>query len=163
MSTESRLLSPVVGMSTAAITGPTDGTFPVDLDRRQILTFENLELRLDEMRALVESTQVGLTVREFQVLAVLASREDRVVRRTEIYRQVWGSEMKYRDRAVDVFVRKLRTKLIAVAPTWRYIHTHFGIGYRFAPEPVSEQAPQQVSELQTGVHESPDAGKRIIS
>jgi DNA-binding winged helix-turn-helix (wHTH) protein len=40
------------------------------------------------------------------------------------------------DRSVDVFVRKLRQKLERVSPDWRYIHTHFGIGYRFAAEPV---------------------------
>jgi DNA-binding winged helix-turn-helix (wHTH) protein len=41
------------------------------------------------------------------------------------------------DRSVDVFVRKLRQKLERVSPEWRYIHTHFGIGYRFAAEPAS--------------------------
>jgi DNA-binding winged helix-turn-helix (wHTH) protein len=40
------------------------------------------------------------------------------------------------DRSVDVFVRKLRQKLERVSPDWRYIHTHFGIGYRFAAEPA---------------------------
>ncbi len=109
---------------------PPDGEGP----RAQI--FGNLELRTDEMQALVAGTRVGLTVREFQVLAALAGREDRVMRRAEIYRQVWGGEMKHRDRAVDVFVRKVRTKLATVAPSWTYIHTHFGIGYRFAPEPT---------------------------
>ncbi len=108
-----------------------------EAERRQVQTFENLELRPDEMQALVAGMRVGLTVREFQVLATLAGREDRVMRRAEIYRQVWGGEMKHRDRAVDVFVRKVRTKLAAAAPTWAYIHTHFGIGYRFAPEPLA--------------------------
>ncbi len=103
---------------------------------RGTLTFGNLELRPDEMQALVAGTRVGLTVREFQVLAALAAREDRVMRRAEIYQQVWGGEMKHRDRAVDVFVRKVRTKLAEAAPGWAYIHTHFGIGYRFAPEPL---------------------------
>jgi DNA-binding winged helix-turn-helix (wHTH) protein len=37
---------------------------------------------------------------------------------------------------VDVFVRKLRQKLEKASPDWRYIHTHFGIGYRFAAEPA---------------------------
>jgi DNA-binding winged helix-turn-helix (wHTH) protein len=36
---------------------------------------------------------------------------------------------------VDVFVRKLRAKLHKQSPGWRYIHTHFGVGYRFDPEP----------------------------
>jgi DNA-binding winged helix-turn-helix (wHTH) protein len=44
--------------------------------------------------------------------------------------------MAHGDRSVDVFVRKLRQKLERVSPRWRYIHTHFGIGYRFAAEPV---------------------------
>jgi DNA-binding winged helix-turn-helix (wHTH) protein len=38
------------------------------------------------------------------------------------------------DRSVDVFVRKLRQKLEKASPKWHYIHTHFGIGYRFAAE-----------------------------
>jgi DNA-binding response OmpR family regulator len=119
-----------------------DGTLngpPDTRASRQGGTFGNLELRPDEMQALVAGMRVGLTVREFQVLAVLAGREDRVMRRPEIYRQVWGGEMKHRDRAVDVFVRKVRTKLAAVSPSWTYIHTHFGIGYRFAPELVASE------------------------
>jgi hypothetical protein len=38
------------------------------------------------------------------------------------------------DRSVDVFVRKLRHKLEVISPAWRYVHTHFGVGYRFAAE-----------------------------
>ena len=45
------------------------------------------------------------------------------------------------DRSVDVFVRKLRLKLERVSPDWRYVHTHFGIGYRFAAQPVDRAAP----------------------
>ena len=51
---------------------------------------------------------------------------------------MWGYAMVHGDRSVDVFVRKLRSKLERVSPSWRYIHTHFGIGYRFAAEPVEE-------------------------
>ncbi len=42
--------------------------------------------------------------------------------------------MPRRDRSVDVLVRKVRRKFELAAPDWRYIHTHFGIGYRFTPE-----------------------------
>jgi DNA-binding winged helix-turn-helix (wHTH) protein len=49
--------------------------------------------------------------------------------------------MVHGDRSVDVFVRKLRQKLERASPGWRYIHTHFGIGYRFAPEPVVVEDP----------------------
>jgi DNA-binding winged helix-turn-helix (wHTH) protein len=60
--------------------------------------------------------------------------------------------MVHGDRSVDVFVRKLRQKLERASPDWRYIHTHFGIGYRFAAEPVApevaavEPVPMPVSD-----------------
>jgi DNA-binding response OmpR family regulator len=94
----------------------------------------NLEVRPNELEVLAGGHRVGLTVREFQTFLALALRPDRVVRRPEIYADVWGGKMAYRDRSVDVFVRKVRQKLELAAPDWRYIHTHFGIGYRFAPE-----------------------------
>jgi DNA-binding response OmpR family regulator len=104
------------------------------------LVFGNLEIRPEEIQALADGQRVGLTVREFQVLSVLVEREDRVVRRADIYNEVWGGEMKHRDRSVDVFVRKVRNKLARAAPGWSYIHTHFGIGYRFAAIPGEESA-----------------------
>ena len=59
-----------------------------------------------------------------------------MLEREEIYQRVWGYAMAHGDRSVDVFVRKLRQKLEKASPDWRYIHTHFGIGYRFAAEPA---------------------------
>jgi hypothetical protein len=48
--------------------------------------------------------------------------------------------MAHGDRSVDVFIRKLRIKLEKLSPGWAYIHTHFGIGYRFDPEPLDGSA-----------------------
>ena len=67
---------------------------------------------------------------------LLASSGGRVLEREEIYSRLWGYAMVRGDRSVDVFVRKLRQKLERVSPGWRYIHTHFGIGYRFGAEPL---------------------------
>jgi DNA-binding response OmpR family regulator len=83
---------------------------------------------------LVDGERVHLTPREFQVLSVLVMAENRVVLRPNIYARVWGGTMPRRDRAVDVFVRKVRLKLAEAAPGWTFIHTHFGIGYRFSAE-----------------------------
>ncbi len=57
-----------------------------------------------------------------------------MLEREEIYSRLWGYAMVRGDRSVDVFVRKLRQKLEKASPGWSYIHTHFGIGYRFAAE-----------------------------
>ena len=100
------------------------------------LTVGHLELRPAEFSALVSGRRSNLTVREFEILFVLAQRRDRVVRRGEIYAEVWGGQMPHRDRSVDVFVRKVRGKLQKVSPDWIYVHTHFGIGYRFEPEQI---------------------------
>jgi DNA-binding response OmpR family regulator len=94
----------------------------------------NLELRPSGELALADGRPLPLTAREFQLLVALAERRNRVVAREHLYELVWRHRMAYRDRSVDVFVRKLRCKLRTANPNWEYIHTHFGIGYRFAPE-----------------------------
>ena len=59
-----------------------------------------------------------------------------MLERETIYQRVWGYAMAHGDRSVDVFIRKLRQKLEKRSPSWGYIHTHFGVGYRFDPEPA---------------------------
>ena len=93
-----------------------------------------LAIRADHYQAYVGSTSVDLTRREFELIQLLADAEGRVLEREEIYQRVWGYAMARGDRSVDVFVRKLRQKLEKASPDWRYIHTHFGVGYRFAAE-----------------------------
>jgi DNA-binding response OmpR family regulator len=87
-----------------------------------------------EGRVTFEGSSVTLTRREMQVLLVLASRPDEVVRREDIYARVWTGSMRHRDRSVDVWVRKLREKLRTVAPEHTLLHTHYGFGYRLWPE-----------------------------
>ena len=106
-----------------------------------------VEIRADQFQAFVGGVSVELTRREFELIQLLAEAEGQVLQREEIYQRVWGYAMVHGDRSVDVFVRKLRQKLETVSPDWRYIHTHFGIGYRFAAEPAPERiaaAPEAV-------------------
>jgi DNA-binding response OmpR family regulator len=75
-----------------------------------------------------------LSVKELTLLTELARRADRVVSREELFRLAWRREMRHGDRSVDVYVRRLRVKLERAMPGWRFIHTHFGFGYRLSPE-----------------------------
>jgi DNA-binding response OmpR family regulator len=104
-----------------------------------------LEIRADQFQAFVGGQSLDLTRREFELLQLLADARGTVLQREEIYQRVWGYAMAHGDRSVDVFVRKLRQKLETASPQWRYIHTHFGVGYRFDPEtdeiPVLEEEP----------------------
>ncbi len=98
------------------------------------LRIANLEVRPAELQVLADERRVGFTVREFQLFFLLYNRIDSVVQRPDIYELMWGGEMPRRNRSVDVLVRKVRAKLERAAPEWQYVHTHFGIGYRFKPE-----------------------------
>jgi DNA-binding response OmpR family regulator len=103
-----------------------------DLDGPRMIG--ELTIRPDLHQVYAREVSLELTAREFEILDLLA-RSERVMGREEIYERVWGYAMAHGDRSVDVFVRKLRQKLGTASPSWNYIHTHFGVGYRFAPQP----------------------------
>jgi DNA-binding response OmpR family regulator len=93
-----------------------------------------LEIRPEEGMAVAGDVLVPLSSREVSLLTALAKRENRVVRREDLYRIVWGQPLRAGDRSIDVYVHKLRAKLEAAAPHARFIHTHVGFGYRFSAE-----------------------------
>jgi DNA-binding response OmpR family regulator len=93
-----------------------------------------LEIRADQFQAFVSGQTLDLTRREFELLQLLVEAKGSVLERETIYQRVWGYAMAHGDRSVDVFIRKLRQKLAKRSPGWNYIHTHFGVGYRFEPE-----------------------------
>ena len=93
-----------------------------------------LEIRPEEGMAVAGDVVVPLSSREVGLLTALAKRENRVVRREDLYRIVWGQPLRAGDRSIDVYVHKLRAKLEAAVPQARFIHTHVGFGYRFAAE-----------------------------
>ena len=114
-------------------------------DRGPLVAGE-VEIRADQFQAFVQGQSLELTRREFELMQVLADASGRVIEREDIYQQVWGYAMAHGDRSVDVFVRKLRAKLEKLSPHWGYIHTHFGVGYRFDPMPTAGLVAETVPE-----------------
>ena len=102
---------------------------------REPISAGEIVIRADQFQAFCGGASIDLTRREFELLQLLAENPDSVLEREEIYQRVWGYQMAHGDRSVDVFVRKLRQKIEKLSPGWEYIHTHFGVGYRFSPEP----------------------------
>ena len=133
------------------------------------LVVGELEIRPDQFQAFVSGTSLDLTRREFELLHLLSAAKGQALERETIYQRVWGYAMAHGDRSVDVFVRKLRQKLAKRSPGWSYIHTHFGVGYRFDPESAvprgAEQAPGESSEQSRGspVAEAPAEGEAVPS
>ena len=119
-----------------------------------------IEIRPDRFQAYVAGQSVELTRREFELLQVLAQGQGRVIEREVLYQSVWGYAMAHGDRSVDVFVRKLRAKLERRSPGWTYIHTHFGIGYRFDPESDHEEPDPPVAEAPEEAGASPDSNRK---
>ena len=64
--------------------------------------------------------------KEFELLYLLASKPDKVIKREKIMEIVWGSEVVVGDRTIDVHIRKLREKIGD-----KYFKTVKGVGYKF--------------------------------
>ena len=99
----------------------------------KVLKAGRLEVRPAEHAALADGSLLHLTVKELALLTELAAHPDRILTREELYEAVWGDTLRTGDRSVDVYVSKLRSKLQRAMPEHPFIHTHFGVGYRFEP------------------------------
>lgn len=86
------------------------------------------ELFIDRERYLVRNKKEEITLarKEFELLALLASKPSKVFLRNEILQKVWGTEVIVGDRTIDVHIRKIRQKLGD-----EFITTVKGVGYKF--------------------------------
>lgn len=86
------------------------------------------ELQIDKEQYLVKykGEDIVLAKKEFELLALLASKPGRVFLRHEILSQVWGNDVIVGDRTIDVHIRKIRQKLNVDCIT-----TVKGVGYKF--------------------------------
>ena len=93
------------------------------------------ELRIDPraVQAYVDGENAELTPTEFRLLYQLALDHGRVSTRDELLQKLWGRREAYRDRTVDVFVRRLREKIDSAAPRHTFIQTRYGVGYKLEP------------------------------
>jgi DNA-binding response OmpR family regulator len=102
--------------------------------RREVLEVGPLQILPEDHMARAGDEPMMLSIRELRLLTELARRADRIMAREDLFKLVWGREMRAGDRSVDVYVRKLRVKLAQAMPEWRFIHTHFGFGYRLTAQ-----------------------------
>ncbi|MEU7990683.1 response regulator transcription factor [Streptosporangium canum] len=92
-----------------------------------VLRISGLTVDLNRREATVNGVPLTLTRREFDLLAYLAARADRVVSRKELLTEVW--QQSYGDdQTIDVHLSWLRRKLGESASAPRYLHTVRGVG-----------------------------------
>ena len=91
-----------------------------------IIELGNLKIDREKYLINYEGQDIILARKEFELLALLASKPGKVFLRNEILNQVWGTEVIVGDRTIDVHIRKIRQKL-----NLDCITTVKGVGYKF--------------------------------
>lgn len=95
---------------------------------------EALGVRVDRARheVRVEGQLVDLPPKEFDLLAYLVENAGRVLTRSQLIDEVWGSDYVGDTKTLDVHIRRLRTRIEADPKEPVRIQTVRGVGYRFA-------------------------------
>jgi DNA-binding response OmpR family regulator len=91
-----------------------------------------LRVDVDGRAATLDGAPLGLTRKEFDLLAYLAARPGRVVSRRELLEEVWRQPAIGEDQTIDVHLYWLRRKLGESAARPRYLRTVRGVGFRLA-------------------------------
>ncbi|MDJ1181770.1 response regulator transcription factor [Roseofilum casamattae] len=102
----------------------------------QLITHGDLSIDPERREVTLQGIEINLTALEFDLLQVLASNPEKVLRRSELISAVWDYEHQGDQRVVDVHIGQIRKKLEADGVN-RFIKTVRGVGYKFEP-PASE-------------------------
>lgn len=91
------------------------------------------ELVLNRARYIVSlpGKELTLTPTEFELLATLASQPGRIFTRTQLLHSARGVSFECYERAIDSHIRNLRQKIEIDVKKPHYIHTVYGVGYKF--------------------------------
>ena len=102
------------------------GSLDDNSDSRDEIPQSGLAIDKERYVVYLDGNEVILPKKEFELLALLHSKPQKVFTRDEIYQAIWGDEIVVGDRTIDVHIRKLREKLGE-----EYIRTVKGLGYKF--------------------------------
>lgn len=97
-----------------------------ELTSMKSIDTKELVINREKYTVFKEGKAIHLPKKEFELLALLASRPEIVFERDVILEKVWGTDIVVGDRTIDVHVRKLREKIGD-----EHIQTVKGIGYKF--------------------------------
>ena len=98
--------------------------------RGKILEAGDLQLDTKNFTASVGGESLDLRLKEFELLAALASAPGELKSREELAKEVWGHAGIGSSRTIDVHIRRIRAAL-EERSSYQYIHTARGLGYRF--------------------------------
>lgn len=96
-----------------------------------VIRADELVVDIDAHRAILAGTPLSLTAKEFALLALFAQHPGHGFSRGDLLDRVWGPEFDGFDHTVNTHINRLRGKIEADPANPRYIHTVWGVGYRF--------------------------------
>jgi DNA-binding response OmpR family regulator len=99
--------------------------------RGRILEAGDLQLDTKNYTACIKGEPLDLRLKEFELLAALASAPGELKSREELAKEVWGHAGVGSSRTIDVHIRRIRAALEEKSSSYEYIHTARGLGYRF--------------------------------
>jgi DNA-binding response OmpR family regulator len=102
--------------------------------RGKILEAGDLQLDTKNFTARLKGEPLDLRLKEFELLAALASTPGELKSREELAKEVWGHAGVGSSRTIDVHIRNTRAALEEKS-SYQYIHTARGHGYRFQAKP----------------------------
>jgi two-component system alkaline phosphatase synthesis response regulator PhoP len=100
-----------------------------------VLKFGDLIIDKEEYKVTQNGKSFSLPRKEFELLFLLASKPEKVIKREKIMEKVWGNEVVVGDRTIDVHIRKLREKVGN-----DYFKTIKGVGYKFVNNPAEKKS-----------------------
>ncbi|MDB4175870.1 response regulator transcription factor [Flavobacteriaceae bacterium] len=100
--------------------------FKTQDDSQQILKLGNITINREEYKIFVDTQEMVLPRKEFELLSLLASKPGKVFKREDILDRVWGNDVVVGGRTIDVHIRKLREKIGE-----QKFKTIKGVGYKF--------------------------------
>ncbi len=100
-------------------------------EEEEIFCFDGLEINRANRTVMKDGKEVSLSLKEFELLALLSSKPGRVFSREMLLQKIWGYDFVGETRTVDVHVRQLRKKVENDDKRPEYILTVRGLGYKF--------------------------------
>lgn len=97
-----------------------------------------LTLDVDSFRVFAEGKETELTSVEFQLLQALYRQPGRIFSRSKLMDLIYQDQRIVSDRTIDSHIKKLRKKLAELLPGQELIHSVYGAGYRYDPQPDSD-------------------------
>lgn len=97
----------------------------------KIITSGKMKLDIEAKRLYIDEKEIKLTVKEFDILKLLAENPGKIYSREQLLTLIWGSKYPGDARTVDVNVRRLREKIEDNPAKPEYVHTKWGMGYYF--------------------------------